>query len=321
MSNINEKQKIIAIVGPTASGKTALSVRLAERLGGEILCCDSMQIYRRMDVGTAKPTVSERCGIVHRLFDIAEPTEPYSCADYVRDAQAEIAAVAQTGKLPILCGGTGLYLDCLLRGGRFEETVTDPALRRSLQAFSEEHGNHALHERLHEVDPESAEMIHENNTKRVIRALEIYMTTGMTKTEVDRRSTMFESPYDATVIGLRFADRDLLYRRIERRVDEMLENGLLEETRRLLLEGVFARNATAAQAIGYKELLGYLNGDASLAESVEQLKRATRRYAKRQMTWFGAKDYVHWITVDREGEMRPFEEILEEAQAIGVSHS
>lgn len=132
---------------------------------------------------------------------------------------------------------------------------------------------------------------------------------------------MFESPYDATVIGLRFADRDLLYRRIERRVDEMLENGLLEETRRLLLEGVFARNATAAQAIGYKELLGYLNGDASLAESVEQLKRATRRYAKRQMTWFGAKDYVHWITVDREGEMRPFEEILEEAQAIGVSHS
>ena len=307
------KIKILAVVGPTASGKTALSVRLAQALNGEVIACDSMQIYRRMDIGTAKPTAEEMAGVVHHLFDIVEPDEPYSCADYVRDAKKVIDGVAKKGKLPILCGGTGLYLDSLLRGGNFEETETDPALREELLAYAREQGNHALHERLRAVDPESADAIHENNVKRVVRALEIYMTSGMTKTEADARSRRFESPYDAKVIGLRFEDREMLYERIDRRVDLMLSDGLLEETERLLLEGVFDKNATAAQAIGYKELLGYLRGEATLDESVELLKRATRRYAKRQMTWFGAKEYVEWITPDCGGVMRSADEILKMA--------
>ena len=312
----NNKIKLFAVVGPTASGKTALSIELARRMGGEIVCCDSMQIYRRMEIGTAKPTAEERSAVPHRMFDLADPEEPYSCADYVRDAASEIGEITARGVIPILCGGTGLYLDSLLRGGSFEETEVDPALREELRLFAEREGNHALHERLRAVDPASAEAIHENNVKRVIRALEIFYGTGMTKTEADKRSRAVESPYDATVIGLRFESRELLYRRIDRRVELMLEAGLLEETRRLRDEGVFERNATAAQAIGYKELLGYLDGKAGLAESVETLKRATRRYAKRQMTWFGAKEYVRWLTLDREGEMKPAEEILAQALAL-----
>jgi tRNA dimethylallyltransferase len=275
-----------------------------------------MQIYRRMDIGTAKPTEEEKCGVTHRLFDITEPDESYSCADYVRDAKAAIETVAAAGKTPILCGGTGLYLDSLLRGGNFEETEVDLALREELTTFAEQNGNHALHERLRAVDPESADMIHENNVKRVVRALEIYLTTGMTKTEADARSRRFDTPYDARVIGLRFEDRALLYRRIDTRVDRMLECGLMEETRSLMQEGVFEKNATAAQAIGYKELLGYLRGEGTLDEAIETLKRATRRYAKRQMTWFGAKDYVEWITLDQNGRMRPTEEILEDAMKL-----
>jgi tRNA dimethylallyltransferase len=196
--------------------------------------------------------------------------------------------------------------------------VTDPALRASLFAFAAEHGNHALHERLRAVDPESADAIHENNVKRVVRALEIFESTGVTKTEMDRRSRTLETPYDACVIGLRYQNREILYRRIDKRVDMMLEAGLLEETERLMEEGVFERNSTAAQAIGYKELLGYLRKEQSLDEAVEDLKRATRRYAKRQITWFGAKDYVHWVDADRDGSMRSFEEILEEALSVAA---
>ncbi|MBQ9760548.1 MAG: tRNA (adenosine(37)-N6)-dimethylallyltransferase MiaA [Clostridia bacterium] len=310
------KIKILAVVGPTASGKTALSVELARRLQGEIVCCDSMQIYRRMDIGTAKPTEEERCGVPHHMFDIAEPDAGYSCADYVKDAKAAIEEINARGKLPILCGGTGLYLDSLLRGGNFEETEVDLALRAELADFAAQNGNHALHERLRAVDPESADAIHENNVKRVIRALEIYLTTGMTKTEADARSRRFAAPYDATVIGLCFEERALLYDRIDRRVELMLSDGLLEETKRLMAEGVFEKNATAAQAIGYKELLGHLRGEGTLAEAVETLKRATRRYAKRQMTWFGAKDYVNWITLDQNGGMRSMEDILTDAMKL-----
>ena len=317
---VGKKQNILAVVGPTASGKTALSISLARALGGEILCCDSMQIYRGMDVGTAKPTAEERGEVVHRLFDFVEPDVPYSCAEYVRDARAAIESTVAAGHLPILCGGTGLYLDSLLRGGNFEETVTDPALREELHQFAIEHGNEALHARLAKVDPASAEATHPNNVKRVIRALEIYLTTGMTKTEADARSREGDSPYRAKVIGLCFADRDLLYRRIDLRVDLMLESGLWEETERLMREGVFEKNATAAQAIGYKELLGYLRGEQSREEAIELLKRSTRRYAKRQMTWFGAKEYVNWITMDRDGAMRPAQDVLREALAL-INHN
>ena len=316
MTEQHNKPKLLAVVGSTASGKTALSIALAKALGGEIVSCDSMQVYRRMDIGTAKPTLEEMEGVPHHLLDFIEPDTPFSCAEYVELAKHAAEEISARGKLPILCGGTGLYLDSLLRGGGFEETKVDPALRESLLAFAAEQGNHALHERLRAVDPESAEAIHENNVKRVVRALEIYESTGMTKTEADRRSREIESPFDACVIGLRYENREILYGRIDRRVDVMLESGLLEETRRLLEEGVFERNSTAAQAIGYKELLGYLRGEKSLADSVEDLKRATRRYAKRQITWFSAKEYVRWINADEDGKMRAFDDIVKDALAI-----
>jgi len=310
-----KKIRLLAVVGSTASGKSALAVALAKALDGEIVSCDSMQIYRRMNIGTAKPSLEEQGGVVHHLIDFVDPECSFSCAEYVEHAKAAVAEIAGRGKLPILCGGTGLYLDSLLRGGGFEETVTDPALREELFAYAAQNGNEALHERLAQVDPESAASIHPNNVKRVVRALEIYRTTGTTKTEADRRSVEGESPYDATVIGLRYADRSILYERIDRRVDAMLAAGLLEETRRLQADGVFEKNATAAQAIGYKELLGYLRGEESKESCVESLKRATRRYAKRQITWFGAKPYVRWIDLTDESGMRPFADVLARALA------
>ncbi len=310
------KIKLLAVVGPTASGKSALAIALAQACGGEVVSCDSMQIYRRMDVGTAKPTREECMGVPHHLIDCIEPDAPFSCADYVQAAQEVIADIASRGRLPIVCGGTGLYLDALLRGGDFEETSGDPELRASLLAFAEAHGNEALHARLAAVDPDAAETIHPNNVKRVVRAIEIYECTGMTKTQADVRSRLGEAPYDAVVIGLRYPDREQLYARIERRVDLMMEAGLLDETRRLLDEGIFEVNSTAAQAIGYKELLGYLRGEESLETAVERLKTATRRYAKRQMTWFSAKSYVHWIDMTRDGVPRSAEDVLEEAKAL-----
>lgn len=316
----NHKIKILAVVGSTASGKTALSIALAKALCGEVVSCDSMQVYRRMDIGTAKPTKEEMDGVVHHLLGFIESDTPFSCAEYVSLAKETVEEIHSRKKLPIFCGGTGLYLDSFLRGGGFEETETDPILRESLFAFAAEHGNHALHERLALVDPESAESIHENNVKRVVRALEIFESTGVTKTEMDRRSRSLESPYDACVIGLRYQNREILYDRIDRRVDMMLEAGLLEETKRLMEEGVFARNSTAAQAIGYKELLGYLHGEQGLEDAVESLKRATRRYAKRQITWFGAKEYVRWVDADKDGRMRSLEEILSDALSIASTH-
>ena len=302
----SNKIRLLAIVGPTASGKSALAVEAAKALDGEVISCDSMQIYRRMNIGTAKPTEDEMGGVVHHLLDAVEPDKPFSVAEYVIMAQEAIADISARGKLPILCGGTGLYLDALLRGG-FEDTASDPALRQRLFAYAEEHGAHALHERLAEVDPESAAATHENNIKRVVRALEIYESTGVTKTEMDRRSRTLESPYDARVFGLHYPDRAVLYDRIGRRVEQMLSCGLLAETQSLLSEGVFETNTTAAQAIGYKELLGHLRGEQTLAEAAEELKTATRRYAKRQMTWFSAKSYVEWIDMMEAGRARTLE--------------
>ena len=296
----NNKIKIAAIVGPTASGKTALSIALAKKYNGEIISCDSMQIYRGMDIGTAKPDMAERDGVVHHMFDVADPTDTYSCADYVRDAKQKIQEIVSKGKLPIICGGTGLYLDSLLRGGNFEVTDTLPEYREELEAIAATEGNVKVHDMLAEVDPESAASIHPNNLKRVIRALEIYKSCGVPKSVLDKESRKPESEYDALVIGLRFTDREALYDRINRRVDIMLDMGLEEETRRLLSEGVFEGNGTATQAIGYKELLGYVRGDMTLDEAKEELKTASRRYAKRQMTWFSAHGNVNWIDVEGE---------------------
>lgn len=312
MEEREKKIRILAIVGPTASGKSALAVEAAKALGGEIVSCDSMQVYRRMNIGTAKPTPEETGGIPHHLIDCAEPETPYSCAEYVRDAARAIREIDKRGNLPVLCGGTGLYLDRLLCGGGFEAVETDPELRRELADLAVRKGNHALHELLREVDPESADAIHENNVKRVIRALEIYRATGITKSEMDRRSQKPELLYDAVVIGLRYADRAILNGRIDRRVDTMIAAGLPEETKELMKAGVFEGNTTAAQAIGYKELLPYLRGECGLREAAEQLKLATRHYAKRQMTWFSAKEYVHWIDAERGGVCRSTKDLLGE---------
>ena len=312
--------RILSIVGPTASGKTALSVELAKRLDGEIVSCDSMQVYRGMNIGTAKPTVEEMAGIPHHMIDVADPDASFCAADYVAGASAAAEEIAARGRLPIFCGGTGLYLDALLRGG-FSETQADPTLREELLAYAEMHGARALHERLRAVDPESADAIHENNVKRVARALEIYESTGMTKTEADRRSRELVSPYDATVVELFYPTREILYGRIERRVDEMLAAGLVEETERLDAADVFLKNSTAAQAIGYKEILPFVRGEEPLAAGRERLVTATRRYAKRQLTWFGAKDYVHRVEMERDGCVRTLSSVADEVVALWRSRN
>ena len=308
--------KILAIVGPTGGGKSALALSLAERLGGEIISCDSMQVYRRMDIGTAKPTPQEQQRVKHHLIDIAEPSELFSCADYVPLAEKAIANCAAAGKLPIVCVGTGLYLDALLRKNDFAPDTVDEETRRELWAIVEKEGAEALYRELERIDPESAAATHPNNIKRVIRALEIYRVCGVTKTELDRRSREGGMRYDACVIGLRYVDRALLYRRIDDRVDAMMAAGLESETRTLMAEGVFEKNLTAAQAIGYKELLPYCQGEVSLSEAVESLKMATRRYAKRQMTWFSAKEYIRWMDLSQIPIEKTFEEIVNNAERL-----
>lgn len=288
---------LLCVVGPTACGKSALAVALAHAVGGEVVSCDSMQVYRGMDIGTAKPTLREMDGIPHHLIDIVEPGETYSCTAYVTAARAAIGGIRSRGRLPIVCGGTGLYLDRLLRGGTDGSAVASPKVRAELAAYRAAHGNAALHGLLASVDPESAAAIHENNVSRVIRALEIYRVTGKTKTELDRLSARLDETLCPYVIGL-WREREALNRRIDARVDEMLTSGLLAETERLYERGVFETNTTAAQAIGYKELLSYLRGEGTLGEATERLKTATRQYAKRQMTWFRARPYVKWYDAE-----------------------
>ncbi len=307
-----EKPKILAVVGPTASGKSALAEELARRLDGEIVSCDSMQVYRGMDIGTAKPTQDVRARVPYHLIDVADPSTDFSVVEYCLAAKEAVADILSRKRLPIFCGGTGLYLDTFLRGAP-ASPGSDPQLRRELTVLAEQHGNLYLHEELQRVDPESARLIHPSNLRRVIRALEIYRATGVTKTEWDRRSREQPLTYDATVLYLTFRDRTVLYRRIEARVLEMIEAGLVEETARLKAAGVFELSHTAAAAIGYKELLPYLAGDCTLPEAVEQLKMATRRYAKRQITWFSARPYVTPIMADGDGKLRKFEEIVNNA--------
>ena len=310
------KKKIIAVVGPTASGKSALALELAKQYDGEIVSCDSMQIYKKMNIGTAKPTVDELNFVRHHMIDIAEPTENFSCEDYVRLASLAIDDICKRGKLPIICGGTGLYLDALLRGGNSAPSVDTSEIRATLCARAEAEGIEPIYRELMVIDPESAAAIHPNNEKRVIRALEIYLATGRTKSELDRESKAFESPYDATVAYLTFNNRELLYDRIDRRVDIMIEEGLIEEARMLLTEGVFEVNRTAAQAIGYKELFGFLEGREELNSAIETLKRSTRKYAKRQITWFSAKDYAISLPIDGNKSIKSFEEIVNNAKNL-----
>ena len=295
---MSEKIKLPILVGPTASGKSALALRIAAECNCEIVSCDSMQIYKRMNIGTAKPTAAEMSQIRHYLVGFVDPTENFSCADYARLASAAIEDIVARGKTPLVVGGTGLYLDALLRGGLAKEADTDEDYREELRQLALKKGNEYVHGLLAEVDPESAAATHPNNLKRVIRALEIYRVCGIPKSELDKQNASVDGIYEPLAAGLFYDDRQALYDRIDRRVDIMLEEGLLDEVRELMIEGLFEHSVTAAGAIGYKELLGYLRGECTREEAVEELKRSTRRYAKRQLTWFGAKDYIERVTVE-----------------------
>ncbi len=309
------KIKTISVLGPTASGKTGLAIALAKRLNGEVVSCDSMQLYRGMDIGTATPTVEERDGVVHHMFDIVEPEEEFSAADYAKIAAGVIEDIASRGKLPILCGGTGMYHDSLMRITGYSEGEKDEALRDKLYRIAAEQGNEVLHARLRAIDPEAADAIHPNNVKRVVRAIEVFETTGKTKTETDREQIAGEVPYDDTVFVLEFADRDLLYSRIEKRVDIMMNDGLEEEARNLLCTGR-GISRTAAQAIGYKEFLPYFAGEKTLDEVSAEIKLATRHYAKRQLIWFRRMQDVHRLVPDENGILKTADQLADEAIAL-----
>ena len=285
--------KILVICGPTASGKTALAVELALRHHGEVVSTDSMQIYRRMDIGTAKPTREEMRGVPHHMLDVADPEEDFSVARYVDMAAKCVDDILSRGKLPILVGGTGLYVQSFLYGVRFTKEKAPDGLREQLAAELAEKGPEAMYAQLQAVDPEAAAAIHPNNQVRGLRALEHYRATGKRLSEQKAESLPAERPYRSLVLGLDFPERAQLYRRIDLRVDKMMENGLLPEAE--LVYQNRERFKTAAQAIGYKEFFPYFEGNAALEDCVEKLKQASRNYAKRQLTWFRHMDGVVWL--------------------------
>lgn len=290
--------RIVCVMGPTASGKTGLAIRLAERYGAEIVSADSMQIYRYMDIGTAKPDLEERRGIPHHMLDRLDPSEDYSAARYAEDAGACVDQILARGVLPIVAGGTGLYIDALLGTRSFEEEPDTGAIRARLEEEAEQRGSAALHERLREVDPERAGRLHPNDEKRIIRALEIFEATGETATARDRRAAARAPRYCAVKLGLDWPDRAALYERIDRRVDLMFEAGLLEEAERIWH---MHPGRTASQAIGYKELFRYFEGLCTLEEARETIARESRRYAKRQLTWLRRDSEIFWLDA-RDGE-------------------
>lgn len=287
-----DKVRLLAVCGPTASGKTALAVALARQLDGEVVSADSMQIYRGLTVGTAAPTDAERQGVPHHLIGFVPPEQAFSVADYVAAAAACIADIAARGKTPIVAGGTGLYLSSLLEGIRFTGEKADPQVRRELQARLEKEGIAPLYEQLRAVDPAYAATLHPNNHGRVLRALELYRQTGKTMSQQLQASRPREAPYRALLIGLDTPDRAQLYARIEQRVDGMMQQGLLAEAR--LVWERREEYRTAAQAIGYKEFFPYFTGQAPLDDCVAKLKQATRNYAKRQLTWFRRMEGIRW---------------------------
>lgn len=286
---------VAAVIGPTASGKSDLAVEICRHFGGEVVSADSMQIYKGMDIATAKPTEEEKKNVPHHMMDFLDNTEDYSVALYQRAAAECIADIHLRGLLPVVCGGTGLYVDTLLNNVKLSEESYDEELRRSLLKRAEDEGAEKLLEEVMAFDPEYAEKLHPNNIKRIVRALEVYKTTGTTMTGQIEMSKQ-DSPYDVCFIGLDAEDRQFLYDRIDRRVDIMLERGLESEAREYLAT---ASSSTSAQAIGYKELRPYIDGDVSLNEAVENLKRATRRYAKRQLTWFRRNERINWLYIDK----------------------
>ena len=282
---------ILCLAGPTASGKTALAVELAKDLNGEVVSCDSMQVYRRMDIGTAKPSPEEMQGIPHHMIDVAEPDEDFSVSRYCAMAAPIVDDIVARGKTAIIAGGTGLYMDSLIRGNDFAP-FPSTGVRERLEAEADEVGLPAMLTRLREIDPDTADRV--SDRKRILRALEVYLETGETITEHNRKTRLIPPKYTPLWLGLDFADRGELYRRIDKRVDIMLEMGLMEEIRSLLDSGI-PEKCTAMQAIGYKEFVNALEGREPLSQAAEEVKKASRHYAKRQLTWFRRNPAVHWL--------------------------
>lgn len=285
------KTRVLAIVGPTAVGKTALTLSLADSLGGEIISADSMQVYKGMDIGTAKPTSAERARVPHHLLDVREPGEAFSAADYQHLARAAVADISGRGRLPIFSGGTGMYIRAAIDDYNFVTISNDWGIRDALRRQAKEAGLSALYARLLEVDPRVAGRIHVNDERRIIRALEVFQTTGRPLSFWESQKDARQAVYDAVLIGLE-RPRAELYARIEERVEAMIAQGLIDEVRTLLERGL---SFVAHQALGYKEIIPYLLGRCSLEEAKETLKRETRRYAKRQLTWFRADARIRWI--------------------------
>lgn len=304
-------ERIICVVGPTAAGKTALAVQLALELDGEVLSCDSMQIYRGLSIGTAAPTAAEMRGVPHHMLGVVSPGEDYSVSRFVQTADPILRDILARGRTAVLCGGTGLYIDSLMAGRSFAPAPST-GCRERLERMADEQGIEAVLERLAAVDPESAARLHPSNRRRILRAAEIYLETGETMTEHDRRTRNQPPRYQGVWLGLDFAERAGLWRRIERRVDQMLAGGLEEEVRSLLDAGV-PRSATCMQAIGYKELIACLDGRETLAQAREAIICGTRRYAKRQRTWFRRNEGVHWIM---QREPSDFSQVLSEARRV-----
>ncbi len=305
------KIPLVAVVGPTASGKTSFAIELAKRYNGEIVSMDSMQIYKHLSIGTAKPDSDEMQDILHHMLDHVDPSTPYSANDYATDARRIIADIHSRGRLPIACGGTGLYLNSLIYDYDMSQASFDEALRNELAEYAKKYGNEMLHQRLYELDEKSAREIHPNNVKRVIRAIEICMLTGRPKSQQMTAGT--ESVYDSLIFGMDIP-RDVLYDRINKRVDVMLEKGLLSEVDSLIQQGILDVNDTtsqASQAIGYKELLMYKRGEITLDEAVESIKMNSRRYAKRQLTWFRRIKGINWLDPTNSKSLDETDKIIE----------
>lgn len=301
----DKKKPLLVIAGPTASGKTALGIALAKEYDGEVISADSMQIYKGLDVATAKPTLDEMDGIPHHLISIVDMNTKFSVADYVALAKEKIDEVISRGKLPILVGGTGLYINSLIDNVSFDNAETDGSIRQSLTEELEKQGAEVLYERLKQIDPETAEIVPVQNTVRIIRALEIYELTGIKFSEYKKMNKGNDSPYNLCMIGLNYHDREKLYDRINLRVSIMVENGMLEECKEVFDN---EKLGTAYQAIGYKELIPYFQGNADLETCLDKIRLNSRRYAKRQLTWFRRDDRINWIYMD---EFNNFDKIME----------
>lgn len=299
----NNKPRLLVLVGPTAIGKTKLSLDLAKTFQCEIISGDSMQVYRQMDIGTAKLPIEQRKGIPHHLIDIVAPDEPFSAVDFQKHCRTLIAHITARHRLPFLVGGTGLYIESIVYEFEFSNCHADEAFRKEMEKYAAEKGKKALLERLHVVDPDTAKRLHPNDQRRIIRALEIFYLTGETLSDRLTRQTK-KSPYNLCLIGLTM-DRQRLYKRIEARVDMMVEKGLINEVHRLLAQG-YPRDLVSMQGLGYKEIAAYLQGEMSLEVAIERLKRDTRRFAKRQLSWFRHMRDIYWVYIADAEQTEPY---------------